>query len=69
MRKTLINQPSAKPVRKWQAGALISVILTAALAGLQVYDATLFTTWSPVILVIAGQLGFAIPAYMARDAV
>jgi hypothetical protein len=63
----LVNQPSAKPTRKWNYGALGSAIVIAAIAGLTAYDPELGAVWGPVIGAVAGALGFAVPAYLVKN--
>lgn len=63
----LVNQPTLAPTRKWNFGALGSAIVIAAIAGLTAYDPALGAAWGPVIGAIAGALGFAVPAYVAKN--
>jgi hypothetical protein len=63
----LINQPTNAPIRKWNFGALGSAIVIAVIAGLTAYDPELGAVWGPVIGAVAGALGFAVPAYLAKN--
>jgi hypothetical protein len=63
----LVNQPSAKPTRKLQFGIWGGVLVAAVIAGLTAYDIDLAATWVPVITAIAGSLGVAVPAYIAKN--
>ena len=63
----LVSQPSVMPTRKWQYGALGSAIVVAVIAGLTAYDPALGAVWGPVLTAIAGAVGFAVPAYIAKN--
>lgn len=63
----LVNQPSLTPTRKLQFGLIGGAVVAAVTAGLTAYDPELGAMWSPVIWAIAGALGVAGPAYMAKN--
>ena len=63
----LIKQPTAAPTRKLQFGIWGGVVVAVIIAGLTAYDVDLAATWVPVITAIAGSLGVAVPAYMAKN--
>ncbi len=63
----LKSQPTLKPTRKWQFGAIWSAVIVGAVAALNAYDASLGAVWGPVIWAIAGSLGFAVPAYITKN--
>ena len=62
-----MKQPTPAPTRKVKYGILGGALVTAIVAGLDVYDHTLAVVYGPVIFAIAGALGAVIPAYAARD--
>lgn len=67
MKKELVDQPTAVPTRKLQFGIWGGVVVAVLIAGLTAYDQGLAAVWVPVITAVAGSLGVAVPAYMARN--
>jgi len=67
MQTPLVSQQTAAPTRKWNYGAIGSVIIAVIIAGLTAFDAELAGKWVPVITAIAGGLGFAIPSYIVKN--
>lgn len=67
MEMPLINQPTVRPTRKWDFGAVGSMIVAILIAGLTAFDVELAGKWVPVITALAGGFGFAVPAYFAKN--
>lgn len=65
------GNPTIKPTRKWNFGALGAAIVTAIIPvvwpELQAQFPEIMDTWGPTIAAALAALGFAVPAYVVRN--